>query len=229
MGTVESIVFWVAGISAVISGIGVIAARSAIYSALSLIVTLGQLAILYLLLNAQFIAAAQILIYAGAVMVLFLFVITLLGVRDYSFMGTQLPLQTPLAVVFAGGLLLAIVFFVAQSPHAITGVHGSFNAALQAGNVQAFGSQLFTTFVLPFEVTTLILIVAMVGAVNLGRKGAGRAETIGGTFASREDRPSAGGTLTPPAAADDPEAVSAGAVKAREPGVVAVEELEGQE
>ena len=87
MDVVESIVFWVAAVFAVLSGVGVVTARSAIYSALSLIVTLAQLAVLYLLLNAQFIAAVQILIYAGAVMVLFLFVITLLGVQDYPFIG----------------------------------------------------------------------------------------------------------------------------------------------
>src|SRR5436305_1756614 len=129
------------------SGIGVIAARSAIYSALSLIIALGQLAILYLLLNAQFIAAAQILIYAGAVMVLFLFVITLLGVRDEPIVGQYLPLQRMLSVVFAGLLLVGVVFFVAQSPHALTGTHGTFNADLNRDNVRAFGSQLFTTFV----------------------------------------------------------------------------------
>jgi NADH-quinone oxidoreductase subunit J len=167
---VESAVFWIAAVSAVLSGIGVVSARSSIYSALSLIVTLAQLAILYLLLNAQFIAAAQILIYAGAVMVLFLFVITLLGVRDYPFMGQHLPFQRPLSIIFAGLLLLGVVFFVAQSSNAITGTPGTFNAQLSHGNVEAFGTQLFSTFVFPFELTTMILIVAMVGAVAVGRR-----------------------------------------------------------
>ncbi len=170
MTVIESIVFWVAAASSVISGVGVITARSAIYSALSLIVTLAQLAILYLLLNAQFIAAAQILIYAGAVMVLFLFVITLLGVQDYPFIGQHLPGQRPLSVLFGGLLLLSVVYFVAQAPHALTGAHSTFNAELARGNVQAFGTQLFTNFVFPFEGTTLLLIVAMIGAVALGRR-----------------------------------------------------------
>jgi NADH-quinone oxidoreductase subunit J len=171
--TVESIVFWIAAVSAVLSGVGVVTARSAIYSALSLIVTLAQLAILYLLLNAQFIAAAQVLIYAGAVMVLFLFVITLLGVQDYPFFGQHLPLQRPLSIIFGSLLLFGVVFFVAQSHHALTGRPGTFNAQLAQGNVQAFGTQLFTSFVFPFEATTLILIVAMIGAVALGRRGRG--------------------------------------------------------
>lgn len=170
MSPLESVVFWVAGISAVISGIGVVAARSSIYSAISLIITLAQLAILYLLLNAQFVAAAQILIYAGAVMVLFIFVITLLGVQDYPFLGQHLPYQRPLSVLFAAVLLVSVVFFVAQAPHAITGAHGNFNAQLARNNVAAFGTQLFTNFVLPFEVTTLVLIVGMVGATTLGRR-----------------------------------------------------------
>ena len=82
----------------------------------------------------------------------------------------QLPLQRPLSVLFAGGLLLAVVFFVAQSPNAITGGHGSFNAELAHGNVQAFGHQLFTAFFFPFELTAPLLIVAMIGAVAVGRR-----------------------------------------------------------
>ncbi len=170
MTAVEIVVFWVAAIAAVAGGIGVITARSAIYSALSLILTLGQLAVMYLLLNAQFIAAAQILIYAGAVMVLFLFVITLLGVQQYPFLGLHLAGQRSLSVIFAGLLLAGVVFFVAEAPNAMTGAHHNFNAALNHGNVQAFGTQLFTTFVFPFEVTPLLLIVAMIGAVALGRR-----------------------------------------------------------
>ena len=170
---VESIVFWIAAVSAVLSGVAVVTARSAIYSALSLIITLAQLAILYLLLNAQFIAAAQVLIYAGAVMVLFLFVITLLGVQDYPLFGQHLPLQRPLSIILGALLLFGVVLFVAQSQHAITGTPGTFNAQLDHGNVQAFGTQLFTSFVFPFEATTLVLVVAMIGAVALGRRGRG--------------------------------------------------------
>jgi len=167
---VESIVFWVAAISAVVSGVGVITARNPVYSALGLILTLGQLAVLYLLLDAQFIAAAQILIYAGAVMVLFLFVITLLGVHDYDLLGDRLPAQRVFSLILAALLLLGVIFFVAQTPNALTGLHGTFNQDLHRNNVAAFGRQLFTSFVFPFEVTALLLIVAMIGAVALGRR-----------------------------------------------------------
>ncbi|HEX8917919.1 MAG TPA: NADH-quinone oxidoreductase subunit J, partial [Chloroflexota bacterium] len=119
MTPVESAVFWVAAVIAVLSAVGVVSARSPIYSALSLIVTLAQLSILYLLLNAQFIAAVQILIYAGAIMVLFLFVITLLGVSDYSLIGDHLPGQRLLSVAFGALLLACTIFFVAQAPAAL--------------------------------------------------------------------------------------------------------------
>lgn len=176
MPVIASIVFWVAAIIAVLSGIGVVAARSPVYSALSLILTLAQLAIMYVLLNAQFIAAAQILIYAGAVMVLFLFVITLLGVESYPFLGAQLPGQRAMSVVLGGLLLAGVIFFVAESPNWLTGAHGNFNQKLAHDNVLAFGTQLFTTFFFPFELTALLLIVAMVGAVALGKRRRGGAE-----------------------------------------------------
>jgi NADH-quinone oxidoreductase subunit J len=173
---VASIVFWIAAIAAVLGGIGVVAARAPVYSALSLILTLGQLAIMYVLLNAQFIAAAQILIYAGAVMVLFLFVITLLGVEAYPFLGAHLPGQRILSVVLGGMLLAGVIFFVAESPNWLTGAHGNFNRQLAHGSVTGFGTQLFTAFFFPFELTALILIVAMVGAVALGKHRQGGAE-----------------------------------------------------
>lgn len=196
MTTVGSIVFWVAAVVAVLSGLGVVTARNAIYSALSLIVTLAQFAILYLLLNAQFIAAVQILIYAGAIMVLFLFVITLLGVQEYPFIGERLPLQRIFSVILGGLLLLAVVYLVAQSPNAVTGAHGTFNAQLARGNVEAFGTQLFTTFVFPFELTPLLLLVAMIGAVALGR-GRRRDQTVGVTAARREPPPIAARPVGP--------------------------------
>jgi NADH-quinone oxidoreductase subunit J len=167
---VENAVFWVAAVMSVFSAILVITARSAVYSALSLILTLAQLAILYILLDAQFIAAAQILIYAGAVMVLFLFVITLLGIHGSEYLDEKLPFQRLLSVVLAGLLLFGVILFVAQTPRAITGVHGTFDRELAAGNVQAFGKELFTTFVFPFELTALLLLVAILGAVALGRR-----------------------------------------------------------
>lgn len=192
---VVSIVFYVAAVSAILGGVGVISARSPIYSALSLILTLAQLAVMYLLLNAQFIAAAQILIYAGAVMVLFLFVITLLGVSKYPLVGEHLPLQRVFSVTVAFLLLIGVIFFVAQGPDAITGFHLGFNQLQQVDNVAAFGTELFTVFVFPFELTSLLLIVAMVGAVAVGRRRSREFDSILGRIERPEPIP------TPPSQA----------------------------
>lgn len=174
MPILEVIVFWVAAVLAVCSGIGVIASPAPVYSAISLIVALANLAVLYLLLNAQFIAAAQVLIYAGAVMVLFLFVVTLLGVRDYTLFAEHQRFQRYGAILLGALLLIGVLYFVARSGAGMTGAHGTFNAQeARQGNAQAFGQQLFNTFMLPFEITPFLLIVAMVGAVALGRGGTG--------------------------------------------------------
>lgn len=170
MPVLEVIVFWIAAVLAVVGGIGVIASPKPVYSAISLIVTLGNLAILYLTLNAQFIAAAQVLIYAGAVMVLFLFVITLLGVREYDLFGDAQPMQRVGAIVLGAVFLVGIIYFVSQSGTGMTGLHSHFNRLVaQKGNTQAFGHELFNGFLLPFEVTPFLLVVAMVGAVALGK------------------------------------------------------------
>lgn len=170
MPGLEVAVFWVATIMAILGGVGVIASSAPVYSAVSLIVTLGNLAILYLLLNAQFIAAAQVLIYAGAVMVLFLFVITLLGVHEYTLFGDEQPLQRYGAVVLGALLLAGVIFFVSKSGTGMTGLHSHYDHLVaQKGNVQAFGHELFNGFLLPFEVTPFVLVVAMVGAVALGK------------------------------------------------------------
>lgn len=170
MPVLEVVVFWGAAILAVTGGIGVIASPAPVYSAVSLIMTLGNLAILYLLLNAQFIAAAQVLIYAGAVMVLFLFVITLLGVREYNLFSEPHPLQRAGAILLGALFLAGVVFFVSKATTGLTGIHGSYSHLVsQKGNVQAFGHELFNNFLLPFEVTPFILVVAMIGAVALGK------------------------------------------------------------
>ncbi|HZT96680.1 MAG TPA: NADH-quinone oxidoreductase subunit J [Chloroflexota bacterium] len=170
MPVLEVIVFWVAAIGAVIAGIGVIASTAPVYSAVSLIATLASLAVLYLILNAQFIAAAQVLIYAGAVMVLFLFVITLLGVRDYGLFPERQQFQRYGALVLGVLLLIGVIYFVSQSKTGLTGLHGHYNAQVaKQGNVQSFGLQLFNGFLLPFEVTPFLLVVAMIGAVALGK------------------------------------------------------------
>jgi NADH-quinone oxidoreductase subunit J len=171
MPGLEVVIFWIATVLAVVGGLGVIASPKPVYSAVSLIMTLGNLAVLYLTLNAQFIAAAQVLIYAGAVMVLFLFVITLLGVREYDLFNDSHVGQRAGAAALCVLLLGGVIYFVSQAGTGLTGATGHYaHLVAQKGNVQAFGHELFNTYLLPFEITPFLLVVAMVGAVALGKQ-----------------------------------------------------------
>lgn len=187
----------IAGILALVSAIGVISFRSPIYCALSLVGNMVMLAVLFLLLNAQFLAAVQVIIYAGAVMVLFVFIIALLspGAEDRPRMDARFLIGAA-AVVYITLQIFALVGngvtydknatacdSAAQQQCSHAPLHGSVTgqearrSALQfypddvnrAGNVQTVGGQLFTTFLLPFEITSLLLFVAAIGAVYLTR------------------------------------------------------------
>jgi len=139
-----------------------------INSALSLIVVMTSLAVLYLLLGAEFLAAAQIIVYAGAIMVLFLFVIMLLGVDRRDQYRETIPFQFPLAVLFSAGLLGVLIYTIraAFTKTPFTGL-AQANAS---GNTQGLGRLLFTHYLFPFEVTSLLLIVAAIGAMVIGKR-----------------------------------------------------------
>ena len=152
---------------AVICGINLVVQTHPIASALSLIGVMGALAVLYLLLGGEFIAAAQVIVYAGAVMVLFVFVIMLLnaGAETATF-------QVSRFVKYLGVLLLAaflaLISFIIQAalPKTEAVVFGAF----QGGTAEAVGRKLFTTYLLPFEVTSVLILIAIVGAIVLARK-----------------------------------------------------------
>jgi NADH-quinone oxidoreductase subunit J len=159
----EMVIFWVLAAVAVGAGLGVVAQRSAVRSALSLLVHSCCLAGLYILLNAQFVALVQVLIYAGAVVVLFLFVVMLLGVER----AEELP-DVHRVQQIVGGLLavlllagLAWAFLAAgQAPEAAPG---------QAGSARAIGAALLTGYAVPFEMAAILLLVAIVGAIVLAK------------------------------------------------------------
>ena len=160
------IVFLGAAVSFVGSAVAVISFTNPFYSALSLIGNLASLAVMYLLLTAEFLAAAQVLVYAGAVMVMFLFVIAYLGGHADAPWAGETPWQSVAAVVAAGALLLEIVMVIGLA----AGGRLSDEADIRAG----FGSpaeigQLFLTdHLLAFEITSIVLLVAAVGGVILG-------------------------------------------------------------
>lgn len=159
----EMVIFWVLAVVAVGAGLGVVGQRSAVRSALFLLVHFCCLAGLYILLNAQFVALVQVLIYAGAVVVLFLFVVMLLGVER----AEELPdLRRMQQVV--GGLLAVLLLAGIAWAFLETGL-GPAAAPGMAGSVRAIGSALLTAYVVPFEMAAVLLLVAIVGAIVLAK------------------------------------------------------------
>ena len=164
--TPDVILFVVFALIAVASAINVVVQTHPISSALSLVGVMGSLAVLYLLLGAEFIAAAQVIVYAGAVMVLFIFVIMLLNAGTESKKGRSFMVQL-LGVPLLVALLGLVAFFVQRIyPARETVRFGGFTG----GSAQDIGHALFTTYVLPFEVTSVLILIAIIGAVVLARK-----------------------------------------------------------
>jgi NADH-quinone oxidoreductase subunit J len=186
-------------ILAAISALGVVFSSKTIYSALSLVLTVALLAAVFLVLNAQFLFVVQLIVYAGAVMVLFVFIIALLDPAAED-RPRIFDLRLILGVLAVAGLCTAVfiaarndvTYDTACTTQAVTCMHGytvgslaatgdlsadpfhTFgfpeNAVDRAGNVQTLANQIFHTYVLPFEITSLLLLVAAVGAVYLTRR-----------------------------------------------------------
>ena len=158
-----------AGVS-VMAAAGMLLSTNPVHSALFLIVNFGTVSVLYLVLSAPFIAMVQVTVYAGAIMVLFLFVIMLLGIERLRH-SSALRWQTPVAVGL--GLLLLIeaayVLFVRSGPGAGLAPGPLAASAETFGSPQNVGEVLFNQYLLPFEVTSVLLLVAMVGAIVLSR------------------------------------------------------------
>ncbi len=186
----EQIVFWAMAIVSMFSAIAMLFARNAVHSALLLVLNFFALAVFYVLLDAHFLAAVQVIVYAGAIMVLFLFVIMLLGVDREELLDERIKLQRPLAVLFGMGLAGLLVFNI-QSTIAGTAFRG-LEQANAAGNTQALGRVLFTRFLFPFEVASVLLIVAAIGAMILGRR-RGEEEAASGIGGPAEREPDIAG------------------------------------
>ena len=160
-----AIIFYIAAALAILAALGVILQRTPVYSALSLIVVLCALAVVYLLLDAQFIAVIQVIVYAGAIMVLFVLVIMLLNAgREEPVDRSRLArwLGVPLIAVLLAEMLFVIWRqFPAASTTSASGV---------GGGPSAIGHLLFESYVLPFEITSILILVAVLGAVILAKK-----------------------------------------------------------
>ena len=165
----DLIFFLILSLIAVATAMGMLFSRNAIYSALFLVLNFVTVAVFYLLLGAPFIAMAQITVYAGAIMVLFLFVIMLLGAENLP-AAEVLPWQRPLAGLLAVALAVEATFIFltrARPEGTITAPSESVNLM---DSLRQMGMTLFNEYLLPFEVTSILLLVAMLGAIVLVRK-----------------------------------------------------------
>lgn len=164
----ELIFFYLIAIVAVASGFLVIRCQSPVNSALGLVNTFFCLAIFYVMLNAPFMAAIQIMVYAGAIMVLIIFVIMLLN------LGTEARKRYTTGVVWSAIASLLVLFNVMYfiKRGRVTGAEGDITSYTveSIGHVELIGTALFTEFLLPFEIASILLLVAIVGAVVLAKK-----------------------------------------------------------
>ena len=160
---VEFLLFVIFGVVAVAGAVTMVWARNPVYSAMGLMLTMFSVAVFYVSNGAHFVAAVQVIVYAGAVMTLFLFVIMLVGVDKAEDRRETLPAQRPLAlgllVLFGTGVVLA--GRTAWSTGPVT------SGAPVEGTIERVGEELFRRWLLPFEVTALLLIIAAAGAIAL--------------------------------------------------------------
>ena len=164
----ELIFFIILAPLSVVTALGMVLNRNAVYSALLLVVNFFCLAAFYVFLQAQFLAAVQVIVYAGAIMVLFLFVLMLLGIFKEEVLRETIKGQRPAAAILVALLLAGVLWAIFAHP--FSGIGTDLNRITGNDNVRAIGTLLFTRYVFAFEATGLLLVVAAVGALVLGRR-----------------------------------------------------------
>ena len=167
----EWAVFVIFAVAALGGAAGVVLFRRPVHAALSLVLTLFAVAVFFVLQNAHFLAAVQVIVYAGAIVVLFLFVIMLLGIDQEDVLDEPLKAQRPLAILFGGALLAGLLLLAGILEP--TGAPAERGSATQGdvSNVERVARSLFTDFLWPFEITSVLLVIAVVGAIVLARRG----------------------------------------------------------
>jgi len=172
--------FVVFGAAALAGALGVVLSRNPVHSALWLVLTLVSVAVFFLMQDAQLVAAVQIIVYASAIVVLFLFVIMLLGVDREEALTDDVPFQRPVALA-VGAIVLAEVVYLAGHTWA-TGASVGGDRALHGdserlgNNIERVARVLFTDFLWPFQITAVLLVIAVVGSVVLARRSGERPE-----------------------------------------------------
>jgi NADH-quinone oxidoreductase subunit J len=193
MNVFTAILFFIAAIAAISGALGVVMLRNPFYSVLALVCHLVALAALFMLLRAEFVAAAQVVVYAGAVMVLYVFVVAYVGGGEEYAAGAALRILGPL---FAIGL--AVELIIAMLGTGLSGIHSQGAPyVLGFGTPKQIGRLFLTDYLFPFEVASLLLLVAAVGAVVLARRRRGLEPEDDADFARRmrAPRPAYTGTL----------------------------------
>jgi len=183
---VTVVLFCIFAGAALAGALGVVLSRNPVHSALWLVLTLVSVAVFFLLEDAQLVAAVQIIVYASAIVVLFLFVIMLLGIDRHESLKEQVPFQRPVALA-VGAIVLAEVLYLAGHTWA-TGakvggdraIHGTVSDGrghqVNLTNIQRVARLLFTDFLWPFQITAALLVIAVVGSVVLARRSGQAAE-----------------------------------------------------
>lgn len=163
----EQLFFYIFAIVAIISAICVVTLRNAVHSAFFLIITLLQVAAIFILLRSPFLAAVQVFVYVGAVMVLFLFAVMVLDIGKEQFREHMHSQAIP-AVAIVIGLLGTLGYFAYKGK--LTAPLGKYTEAVLAKNTEVIGKSLYTQYIFPFEVVSLLLLIALVGAIVLVMK-----------------------------------------------------------
>jgi NADH-quinone oxidoreductase subunit J len=166
--SIDTIIFFILAVASIASAIIVITRRSPIMSVVFLVLNFIILAVIYLTLQAQFIAVIQIVVYAGAIMVLFLFVILLLNLGNEELLTEKINYKKRIAiglsVVFLAQLIGGLTMSIGEHPNMLA------PNAMQIGTVEYIGKVLFTDYLFPFEITSLLLLAAIIGAVVLAKR-----------------------------------------------------------
>lgn len=165
--SITEIVFWLLSGAALLSAIMVLVSKNPVHSVLWLIVTFFAISGHYILLNAQFLAIVNIIVYAGAVMVLFLFVIMLMNLD--AAIEPKRSVWMKFAGVISGGLLLSVLISVIRTSTELAGKTAQLNTG-DIGLINNLGKVLFTDYAVPFEISSVLFLSAMVGAVVIGKK-----------------------------------------------------------
>lgn len=168
----ETFIFLVAGAICLVGAMGVVLSKNPVHSALSLVATLFGVAVLFVAQEANFLAAVQVIVYAGAIVVLFLFVIMLLGVDQSEELDVE-PIvgQRGAAVLVGIAIFFLPVIALASTAWEATGMEANLGRISDGGpDIETLGEVVFTRYVLAFEVTSILLVIAVVGAVLLAKK-----------------------------------------------------------